>query len=33
LKNKEVVAKRRSIGSFVLYMQIKIGPIFTRSRA
>ena len=32
-KKKGVVAKRRGIGAFVLYVQIKIGRIFTRSRA
>lgn len=33
LKKKEIVAKRRSIRAFGLYMQIKNDQIFTRSRA
>jgi len=29
LKNKKAISKRLGIGTFVLYVQIKIGPIFT----
>lgn len=32
LRKKEVVAKRDGIAVFVLYVQIKIGQIFTQSR-